>query len=370
MNTLVLSDLHLGATPRDVLRRPEVLERLLARLDGVERLILLGDTVELRGDPARVALQAAEPVLRAIGTALGPKAEVVLVPGNHDHALAAGWLDWRGRRETPPPLQDEQRIAPHHASWIAKRIAGWLAPASVEVAYPGVWIRDDVYALHGHYMDCHATLPTFERLAAGFMALFTEAIPDPATPEDYELVLSPMYAWMHQIAQRRMLPLPAAEDPSLRAWRTLRGQGDPRRHERALARAFPLAIMGVNRLGLGPVSPDVSGEGMRRSALAGLGEVVRRLRIDTAHVVFGHSHRAGPLPGDDLAEWRAPTGALLHNAGSWSYTEALTSAETARSNPYWPGRVIAVSETGPPQLESLLDELGAVGGTGFTAVPA
>ena len=26
----------------------------------------------------------------------------------------------------------------------------------VQLAYPGVWLRDDVYATHGHYLDCHS----------------------------------------------------------------------------------------------------------------------------------------------------------------------------------------------------------------------
>src|SRR5687768_13148118 len=102
MRTLVLSDLHLGVrTAVDVLRRPETLEILCARLEGVDRLVLLGDTLELRHGPARDALAAAEPAMRAIGDALGPDGEVVILAGNHDHALVAGWLDWRGRREVP-----------------------------------------------------------------------------------------------------------------------------------------------------------------------------------------------------------------------------------------------------------------------------
>ena len=55
MRTLVLSDLHLGARlQRDVLRRPEALEALLDALTDVERLVLLGDVVELlEGRPER-----------------------------------------------------------------------------------------------------------------------------------------------------------------------------------------------------------------------------------------------------------------------------------------------------------------------------
>ena len=69
--TLIVSDLHLGARlGRDVLRRPPALAALLDALDGVQRLVLLGDVVELvEGDP-RGALAAAEPVRRGGGSAM------------------------------------------------------------------------------------------------------------------------------------------------------------------------------------------------------------------------------------------------------------------------------------------------------------
>ena len=54
-----------------MLRHPEALEALLGALDGVERLVLLGDVVELlEGRPVQ-AMAAAEPVLRAVGARLG-----------------------------------------------------------------------------------------------------------------------------------------------------------------------------------------------------------------------------------------------------------------------------------------------------------
>ena len=40
------------------------------------------------------------------------------------------------------------------------QLADWAAPARVRVAYPGLWVRPDVYATHGHYLDCHLTMPT------------------------------------------------------------------------------------------------------------------------------------------------------------------------------------------------------------------
>src|SRR3954466_1344315 len=84
--TLVVSDLHLGGrTGADVLRKPEAREPLLAAVRGIDRLVLLGDVLELRHGPPREALTASEPFFRELARALDPSAEVVLVAGNHDH---------------------------------------------------------------------------------------------------------------------------------------------------------------------------------------------------------------------------------------------------------------------------------------------
>ncbi len=40
---------------------------------------------------------------------------------------------------------------------------------ATSAAYPGLWVREDVYATHGHYLDCHLTIPTLERLGIGAM---------------------------------------------------------------------------------------------------------------------------------------------------------------------------------------------------------
>lgn len=92
MSTLVLSDLHLGFRLRhDVLTHPEPLHRLLEALEGIERLVLLGDVVELLEKPAERAMGVAEPILRLIGATLGADREVIFVPGNHDrHLVGAG----------------------------------------------------------------------------------------------------------------------------------------------------------------------------------------------------------------------------------------------------------------------------------------
>src|SRR3954451_3608550 len=97
VRTLIVSDLHLGARlQRDVLQRPAALAALLDAIEQADRLVLLGDVVELlEGRPGQ-AIQAAEPVLRALGERLGGEREAILVPGNHDAELVRPWLRARG----------------------------------------------------------------------------------------------------------------------------------------------------------------------------------------------------------------------------------------------------------------------------------
>ena len=126
-----------------------------------------------------------------------------MLAGNHDHGIAAGWIDARLQSEPAGFLGLEQRFAPEQAGPLAQRLAAAAGPARLEFAYPGLWLRDDVYALHGHYSDVHATVPTFERLAAGTMARYVAKLPEHgATADDYEAVLSPLYAWLHALTQR------------------------------------------------------------------------------------------------------------------------------------------------------------------------
>jgi hypothetical protein len=120
--------------------------------------------------------------------------------------------------------------------------------------------------------------------------------------------------------------------------------------------AFPLVIAALNRAGLGPLRTDISGLALRRSSLVAMGEVVRRLGIGGGHVIFGHTHRSGPLPGDPLAEWTAPAGVALHNCGCWVFETYLMTTVDGES-PYWPGHCIVLEDEGPPRLEHLLGDL-------------
>ncbi len=369
MRTLIVSDLHLGSTAGvDLLRRPELRAQLLEALDGVDRLVLLGDLLELRHGPRREALAVARPFFEELGRVMGsppaqgspPAREIVAVAGNHDHALIETWLEHRSELPAPPPLGVEQRIDASAASSMMALLAEWSAPARLTVAYPGLWVRPDVYATHGHYLDCHLTIPTLERLGIGAMGrLMRRPTRAFIGPDDYEAVTVPVFAWIDAVARQAPTGDALNGGMTVRAWRAL-GNNGSRSHSRrtlrnrALAGAFPLGVAALNRAGLGPFNADLSSDELRRAGLRAMGEVAARLGVGDAHVVFGHTHRAGPLPGDNQSEWRGPSGARLINTGCWTY-EAYFLTSTPGASPYWPGGCVLVEDAGPPVLRRLLE---------------
>ena len=353
MRTLVISDLHLGAaSPADVLRDPTTRAPLIEALRDIDRLVILGDGLELRQAPQREAAALAAPFYAEAGEALGPDGELVMLAGNHDHGLVAGWIDSRLLSEPSGFLGLEHRIEPDDAGPLAAALAEHAAPARARVAYPGVWLRDDVYAIHGHYSDLHSTVPTFERLAAGAMARWVVNLPENgATPDDYEAALSPLYAWMHALTQRSdHARLSAGAGASARAWVALAGEGRKRRPVRAaaLGAGYAAAVAAVNAVGLGPVERDLSGPGLRRGGLRGMREAARRLGIAAPWLVWGHSHRSGPWPGDEPAEWRTAAGGRMVNAGCWVRGRGL------EGGPYAPGTAVRVDDDGDPELLRLV----------------
>src|SRR5438552_2720653 len=345
MRTLILSDLHLGSPSHsDLLRRADVRSPLLEQAGEVDRVVLLGDVLELHQGPVREALAAARPFFEDLGRALAGR-ELVLVAGNHDHALLEPWLSRRGELDAPAPLGLEQLISPSQASPMVDRIAQWASPARVQAAYPGLWVRADVYATHGHYLDCHLTVPTIERLGVGVMARLLGRHPESfQSVEDYEAVTAPMYAWRHAVARVARTTGPLNGNATVHAWRALAKHRRPpasrpgglpaarraaisrRLRTRALVAGFPVAVAALNRAGIGPLRADISVGELRRAGLLAMSEVARHLALGDAYVVFGHTHRAGPLDADRDPEWaggeraaREPARARLLNAGCWTY---------------------------------------------------
>jgi UDP-2,3-diacylglucosamine pyrophosphatase LpxH len=338
VRTLVISDLHLGSRlGRDVLRRPPALEGLLAALEGVDRLVLLGDTVELAEGRPREALAIAEPILRAVGARLGVGREVVLVPGNHDRALIRPYL----RAAAMPAAVDA--VVSHDVSPALARLVGWLAPARVTVRYPGVWLAEGVWATHGHYLDRHLVPESAYGVTRGPVA---RRPVDRALPRDYEHARRPSLTRAEALMTSR-LPRPLArlvED----AAELLRAASMPTVGRRLSAQRWSRLISRV--LGLQ----------MQRASIPAIARVAGRLGVDADHVVFGHVHRLGPLPADPPERWAGPGGRpRIVNTGSWVY-EALLLHHAGPPHPYWPGGAVLLEDGEPPRPIGLLDHLTAL----------
>jgi hypothetical protein len=382
VRTVVISDLHLGLRAGgDLGRRPDVRTRLVELLAGADRLVLLGDVLELRERSLDESVRLARPLLRELAAALG-SGEIVLVPGNHDHALVSPIRRSLGGANGLRSL--EQRLAPPPGHPLGP-LAAELAPARLELAYPGLWLEPGVYAMHGHYMDAHSPVPMVECLAIALAARLRGGPPGPgSTPADYERILSPVYEISRRTGRGQAMGRGEAGDISIRLYERLtrhapeteRGERRPSADgavaappasprpsapaprgpalgDRLIREAVPWAVRAVNALGLGPFDADISGSALRRAGLVAMGEVVRRLDIRAEHVIFGHTHRPGPLP-HDLDEWtipaegdRPPT--RLMNTGSWVYAPLFLGARPSDS-PYWPGRCVIVEDGRAPEL--------------------
>ena len=330
MRTLVVSDLHLGATHgRPALEDAAILNTLSQATAGADRLVLLGDVVELRELPVQDALAAASRILQELASALGPGSELILSPGNHDHELL-----------THPDVMAE-----------VVRLLG-SAGAEVRVEYPGVWLREDVWAHHGHYLDRHTRTPAFERLAAGAMARFVKL---PASEirnvKDYETVLAPIYAWMYSLTQTGGGEVDSSEGGgSMRLLNRLR---EGHTMEVLALQAGVRSLIAALSVGVGPLSGDLSDRQLRRASLAGIGEVMESLNLHPTYAIFGHTHRAGPLRGDDASEWVTDTGIKLTNTGCW--VRERFALEGMKHSPYRAGFAVELDESGPPRLVNLLD---------------
>lgn len=360
MRTLVISDLHVGAQgdePR--LEDPDAMAALRAAAGLADRLILLGDILEFRRGPVRHALAAAERTLPKLGEVLGPGQEIVIVPGNHDHELLSGWFHRRSVESAPEQPEPLGLASP--VKWRKREALAALAEvlgcggATVSASYPGVWLRDDVYAMHGHYLDCRTTVPAFERLGAGAMAkVLGRPLAELANPGDYQAVLAPIYSWMYACAQ--VTRSGKEQDGSDRIWSRIR---DAQGASRIAWDAGVIAVVaGLNAAGIGPVKPELGGVEFRRAGLLAFGEVLKSLGIEAKHAIFGHTHRAGPLAGDDPGEWRAPTGAQIINSGCWVNMPAHTHGDP--SSPYRAGFAVELDDDGePPRLVNLLERSGS-----------
>jgi UDP-2,3-diacylglucosamine pyrophosphatase LpxH len=331
VRTLVISDLHIGQPGGTaVLERPKPLQILTETLAGFDRLVLLGDTIEMtEGSWSHSALTAA-PILRRLGQSIG---KIVFLPGNHDHRLIQSWVQSQGRN------LDREAIVPHDASPELAELIGWLQSggAEVEVRYPGVWLSEKIWATHGHYLN-HYLRPTAS------VGLFTKEQrsrpPASARPDQFE----------HIVYDEQKPELAEGQPP--RRWHD---KLIPKRIAPVLSWALDLQVRRHALPAFGQVAAalDVAGRtGDRRGLAATRAE----------HAIFGHIHRFGPLPLDNPREWRTtPNSGIdlqLLNTGSWRYEPVLVSGSD-QQHPYWPGGSIQIGEDGVPHPVNLLAGLPA-----------
>jgi hypothetical protein len=173
-------------------------------------------------------------------------------------------------------------------------LARRMGDTRLEIAYPGVWLRPDVYATHGHYLDCHNGVRTFECLGRAVSERLVRR-GGYSTPEDYEAVLAPLYRLFYRVAQWAW------------AWHGVR-------LGKALIRSVESPERRRSRL-----EP-----GMRAMA-----SVVEALGIGANYVLFGHLHHPG--------EWSTRDGVRLVNTGTWRGANAVAASVLVRSE-------------GPPEL--------------------
>jgi predicted phosphodiesterase len=352
MRTAVVSDLHLGIlAAADVAREGAGLSRLVEAVSDADRLVLLGDLVEMRERPLAKALEVARPVFEQLSRALAGR-RVVLVPGNHDHQLAEPWLARLRLDGEGLPPEAEWPVGPEDGP--AGRIAAFMPDVELTLAYPGLKLRPDVYATHGHYLDLHLTVPRLESIAASGMGRLTGLGRTARTAADYETILGPLYAFYSGLAEGTSgRVLARGGSLSRRVWTRANTDGRPSVGGFMLGRvAIPGAVAGLNGLGLGPFRATLTGEELRRAGLLAMGRVAEALAPGVEHVIFGHTHRPGPLAHDDVAEWTSLSGTRLWNSGSWLHESAFV--RTGRDSPYWPGTVLWLVDEDPPRIENVL----------------
>ena len=197
------------------------------------------------------------------------------------------------------------------------------------------------------------SIPTIECLGAELTMRIVGAIPDPAEVDDYGERSVRYYGFRGDFA------VPGPE----RSWRRVRPTASAFRRlssprSKAGSRllgsvAFPLAARGLGRALRRQFDTDISPQNISRAGLAAIREAVRRLGIDAEHVIYGHTHRPGPLERDDSSAWQLGNGTKLHATGCWNWSPGLCGP-TAEQSLYWPGTVTWVEESGPPTRTELL----------------
>lgn len=382
MATAILSDLHLGAAHGDdLLRYPYFCARLREQLDGIEHIVLLGDILDLRFQQLEEALQTSRPFFDMLGDVLRSAStpRVTYIPGNHDYHYAVRLME--GAREqailTDETFALKQLVAPpdFFLSRQLARMIGRDVPVRVVYFYDTLESsQGTIFLTHGHYLDLHIDSGPARllNLAQSVLAAAGQG-PESITPDLYEGLLRPQYELLHWIGQS-----PAGGELQSRIYERLRGGAPPETRfsslrQRALRRAASAAgTVGLalaesianrlfkERLSLTSLAREAQVEETIRAFSLSLEALQSYLPEGVRYVVFGHTHRPGPLEGIDAAErWMVnmrgqPT--MVLNSGSWLYDGGKARRPDYRPQ-RWPGSFILIPDQGPPRVVEVLAEM-------------
>ena len=236
------------------------------------------------------------------------------------------------------------------------------SPATVEVAYPGIWLRDDVYAMHGHYLDVHCAIPTLEVLGGARDGADGRRRPAAGDARRLrgraraDVRLDPG----QRPARRRDRGARPAAGPAIGVWNALEGPGAPARAApRRAARRLPRPRSPRRTApASGPVRPELGGAAMRRAGPR------RPRRGRRAPRPRARAPDLRPHPPHRHARRRRP-GRVAHAVGNAAAQHRLLGLRDALhgpparpgESPYWPGGAIALDDDGPPRLERLLGDV-------------
>ena len=286
-------------------------------MSGADRLVLLGDVVELRHGPVRDALDVARPVLEGSARRSALAARSWSSPATTiTTCAAAGWSAaphdgprrrwaWRRRWTGVPASRSRWSCGPSPRR--GERARG----------YPGVWLRDDVYATHGHYCDLHTTVPMFERLGAGVMRRIVGLTDGgPRTVEDYERSSRRSTRGWIRSPSPAVRPGRSSHGASAQAWQALEAPGLRRRRAALRRRGGLIALSGAGGGAqpgrLGPLHAD------SRARSSGARRCARSAR---------RSRGSGWTPATSCSVTRTARGRLPTNRGTSGLPRAGPSSE-------------------------------------------